>query len=369
MEELKLEKTKKLKRKLGYAAKSAAKAGLRKVSPYAQKALAFMMLWSSGNISAEEINKYNENDNSVKTEQRISEDVKATDLLSAEAETLVFATLDECREVCGGEVNLDISQMEFSMADLELAKGKESETAVKMLNTALRSRTSAGHCTRNSKMTIRKMGWTANLSKEDKAVFEGIVPAWGLLPLLQAGKIGPLAEIRINPEELESKTTPIPLMRVNEAGETKNSHTQFMCPKGAIFGGGIQASPEYHKERGRRQKYGKAHFFGDKETIETVVEEVTKTRDDVLLVLNKKTKTASVVALDNVPQDYRMAVAQYRIQNQKSISDGISPADLATMTVVASQMPEDIKIMPLGNKKADEKAAKVYMAKNGLSKG
>ena len=192
MEELKLSKTKELKLKLGYAAKSAVKTGLRKVSPNAQKVLAFMMLLSSGNISAENLEKYGEYDDSVKTEQRISDNAPTTDLLSAETGMIVFETLNECRKACDGEIHLDISRIEFSMADLELAKGKESETAVKMLETALKSRTSAGHCTRNSKMTIRKMGWDKGLSKEDRIYFDGIVPAWGLLPVLQAEKIGPL---------------------------------------------------------------------------------------------------------------------------------------------------------------------------------
>ena len=163
------------------------------------------------------------------------------------------------------------------------------------------------------------------------------------------------------------------MMRVNEKGETKNSHTQFMCPKGAVFGGGIQTSPEYHKERGKRQKYGTAHFFADRETIETVVDEVSKSRDDVLLVFDAKNKTASVISLNNIPQDYRFVVAQYRVQNRPTVLDKMRP-DNSLLSEMLIKVPDDVKIVPRttqNTSKTNKKVPKdiaVQLARGGLTK-
>lgn len=375
MEELKHTETKGLRRRLGHGAKSALEKGMRKVSPYMQKALTFVLFLSSNNISAQQTANYSNYDNEIKTELSIQETPRqseqAADLLSMTSEMSVFTTLDECRKIYGEDFKLDISQMQFSMSDLELAEGKESKTAQEMVRMALKVRTPTGYCTRNSKQTFRRLGWVQNLSEEDKKYFDNIVPAWELLPLLQEGKIGPLTEIHICKEDLESKTTPIPLLRVNEAGETKNAHTQIMCSKGAVYGGGrYQGSPEYHKERGKRQKYGTAHFFVDKETIEAVVAEVTKNRDDVMLVCNPETKTVAVVALDNVPQDYRLAVAQYRIQKQSLEQDRNASPDFISSAM--SQVPRDLAITPLNQGKINRKPSKMVEArisKGGFSNG
>lgn len=146
-------------------------------------------------------------------------------------------------------------------------------------------------------------------------------------------------------------------MRVNEAGETVYSHTQFMCPKGAVFGGGIQESPEYHKVRGgRKQKYGKAHFFADRETIGTVVSEMSKTRNDIVLVYSAASKTATVVNTGKAPQEYAQAIAQYQKQNSPAVLEGMEPIDLAVSAIAAVETPKTLTVSQ-DKEKANKKAA------------
>lgn len=175
MEELKLERTKKLKRQLGYAAKNAAKAGAHLVNSGTKKVLAFVVSLSLHGISADALGNYGNQGNGIEIGVTAS-DFKSSGMQVSTMETMgkstaVLATFEECRQMFGDDVKLDISQIEFSMKDLELAQGKESDVAKKMLEMALRNKTASGRCTRNSKMTIRDMGWADGLSKEDRAYF------------------------------------------------------------------------------------------------------------------------------------------------------------------------------------------------------
>lgn len=305
MIELNFRKNRDLRRRVGYAAKSAVGAGLRKASPYAQKVLAFLMFFSSGNITAEKFDRNGMENGKNQTEQFSSTAGQTSASINSATAQTVFANLDACRETFGEDFTLDVSKMEFSMEDLALIKGKESPTAKKMLSEALKIKFKIpGVCTAHAKKLFTNMGWLKGMNKEDRMEFDRVVSAWELLPLLQSGKIGPLVEININPAEWESKTTPIPVVRCNEQGETRHAHIQVMN-EGAVYGAGIQASPEYHVKKLKngkrvRQKYGRPHFFVDRETLKKLTEEVTKMRDDVVLVGDPKTKTIHVVPLDNV---------------------------------------------------------------------
>jgi hypothetical protein len=166
-----------------------------------------------------------------------------------------------CDLCTNSEAQFDFSHITFSMDDFKQVSGQETPESKRMLKIAEICRAAKGHCTQHFKNVMRKLGW---VSPEDKA-FNSIVPAWQLNDYLAAGNIKNLVEIPIATQDQKCKTTPIPMIRVNEKGCTKYAHVQFMGPQGACYGNKWETSPDGHRgTNGRLQAYGQAHFYTEK---------------------------------------------------------------------------------------------------------
>ena len=275
-------------------------------------------------------NKEEEKEKFRKTEK--TRDGSAAKFVLNNAVWSVVDDLESCLMRYGDRLRPDVDQIVFGLKDLELAKGKESETAKKLWDTAVRTYTGPGRCTRNFKRSVVKMGWTSQMTKQDFQAFDRIVPAWELIPFLDSGKIGSLIPFNMAETDRKNKTMPIEgVVRVNEKGQTRYSHVQVMGPKGAAYGEkkGISQSPEHHRAAGGRiQHYGTAHFYLDKNTLLTVLREMAKRRDMVFILNNNKTEL-KVFDAGNVPEPYRAVVADHLCQQniEQNLIKNVLPAD------------------------------------------
>ncbi len=281
----------------------------------------------------ENTNTGENNQTGGKYEEQAKGTIAAGSFLNNRMSALVVVdNLESCLKQYGDDIRPDVSQIVLRTEDLALAKGKESETAKKLWETAVRTYTGSGRCTRNFKRSVVKMGWISQMTKQDVQVFNRIVPAWGLIPLLDSGKIGNLVPFNMVEADRKNKTMPIEgVVRVNEKGQTRYSHVQVMGPEGAAYGerGGISRSPDYHRAAGGRiQHYGTAHFYLDKNTLLTVLREMAKRRDMVFILNNNKTEL-KVFDAGNVPEPYRAVVADHLCQQniEQNLIKNVLPAD------------------------------------------
>lgn len=286
---------------------------------------AFMMMTPSSTWNAVARDSSTNNKSLTENKATVSDSskrIRAVMIPSTTKNMAVVDNLEQCLQKYGAELKLDVSNIEFSTADLALAKGKESAVAKQIWREAVRYRCASGKCTHHAKTVLRNLGLVKELSPEDRKNFESIVPAWKLTEFMSAGKISSMVEIKLNEAEAQNETMPLKGMaRGNEAGETIHSHFQFMGPTGAVFGRGVGGSPEYHKTKsGKIQWYGDAHFYVDKETLQTVIVEMAKQNVRPLVyLLDKEAKELKVLPADNVPSQYKEVVDRH--ENLKKIID------------------------------------------------
>lgn len=217
--------------------------------------------------------------------------------------------LEKCMAKYGKDIKIDLSQANLSVEDLELAKGKESKEAVNAWKVAVSTHTGNGRCTRNFKQTCQKLGLLKNMDETTLYEFNRVVPAYDLITFLDAGKVGNYIPLGVCEKDLDAKTMPVPVVRVNEKGETRYAHVQFMWMDGAAYGMGVSASPNGHRTvTGKLQKYGKAHFYVDRNTAEGIASVLCQNKDFVS-VLDQKIGTLMLFHKDNIPEKYQKAVS------------------------------------------------------------
>ena len=282
-------------------------------------------------LAPENTNTGENNQTGGKYEEQAKNTIAAGSFLNNRMSALVVVdNLESCLKQYGDDIRPDVSQIVLRTEDLALAKGKESETAKKLWDTAVRTYTGPGRCTRNFKRSVVKMGWTSQMTKQDFQAFDRIVPAWGLIPFLDSGKIGSLIPFNMAETDRKNKTMPIEgVVRVNEKGQTRYSHVQVMGPKGAAYGEkrGISQSPEHHRAaNGQIQRYGTGHFYLDRGTMLTVLQEMAKTRD-MVFILDQNKAELKVFEADCVPEQYRPVVAGYLRRQELKQMKTIQPAD------------------------------------------
>lgn len=249
-----------MRRRLAYAVKSRLQ---ERMSATLHKAVLFTLMFASSSLYGESIPsdktpKTHEPTTSTPTDVRKNlisgfGDLNVNNLQLLDAETAHHL-------LCSSDARLDLSHTTFSMDDFSASAKYETPITKQIQRLAVQIRTPKGHCTKHAKNLLRRLGFVKNLSPQQQADFERIDSAWGLLKVLPYMK--ELVEVPMDSEDEKCKTTPTVMLRVNEKGETRYSHIQVMGPRGACFGNGWEASPDCHiAANGRRQNYGKAHFY------------------------------------------------------------------------------------------------------------
>jgi hypothetical protein len=247
-----------MRRRLAYAVKSQLR---EHMNATLHKAVLFTLMFASSSLYGESIPAdktpaRHEPTTSTPTDSRKNStswfsnlNVNNMQLLDAETVSHLFNSSD---------IRFDFSHTTFSMDDLKQVAGQETPETKRMLKMAESLYAAKGKCTQHFKKVMHALGWVA---QEDKA-FNSIVPAWQLNDYLAAGNIKNLVEIPIAAQDQKCKTTPIPMVRVNEKGYTKYAHVQFMGPRGACYGHKWETSPDGHRgTNGHLQEYGPAHFY------------------------------------------------------------------------------------------------------------
>lgn len=209
-------------------------------------------------------------------------------------------------------LKIDASGVTIKLSDMERAAGEESEQMKKAWDTSLNINVGSRRCTKAMKKLLRKLGMVTSEAMENG--FDGVVPAWGLIPFFDRGDIRDVVPIKVEEDAQERKTMPIIVFKINEKGETVFSHCQVMGPQGASYGEGrVSASPNYHRRGNKRLKYGRAHFYVDKGTFFALLKEMVKVRPDLVTVLDKKNDKLLVFDERNLPERYKNIVAYHKM--------------------------------------------------------
>ena len=209
-------------------------------------------------------------------------------------------------------LKIDASGVMIRLSDMERAAGEESEQMKKAWDTSLNINVGSRRCTKAMKKLLRQLGMVTSEAMENG--FDGVVPAWGLIPFFDRGDIRDVVPIKVEEDAQERKTMPIIVFKINEKGETVFSHCQVMGPQGASYGEGrVSASPNYHRRGNKRLKYGRAHFYVDKGTFFALLKEMVKVRPDLVTVLDKKNDKLLVFDERNLPERYKNIVAYHKM--------------------------------------------------------